>query len=94
MAQSLPDYERLRATETQMRRALGLAASTLARSAPIHTPNATYGSHRQRHRFVREGDVPVFFIRRNHQPDRETGTDKRDAARQAIQFLAATGERS
>ena len=94
MTQSLPDYARPRATEAQMRRALGLAASTQARSAPIHTTSATYGSHRQRRRFVRDGDVPVLFIRRNRQPDRETGTNKRDAARQAMQFHAATGERS
>ena len=92
MTQSLPDDARLRAAEAQMRRALGLAASTQARSAPIHTTSATYGSHRQRHRFVRDGDVPVLFIRRNRQPDRETGTNKRHAARQAMQFHAATGE--
>jgi hypothetical protein len=91
MTQSLPDYERLRATETQMRRALGLA-STQARSAPIRTTSVTDGSQRQR--FVRDGDVPVLFIRRNRQPDRGTGTNKRDAARQAMQFHAATGERS
>ena len=94
MTQSLLDDARLRATEAQMRRALGLAASTQARSAPIHTTSATYGSHRQRRRFVRDGDVPVLFIRRNRQPDRETGTNKRDAARQAMQFHAATGELS
>ena len=94
MTQSLPDDARLRAAEAQMRRALGLAASTQARSAPIHTTSAAYGSHRQRRRFVRDGDVPVLFARRNHQPDRETGTSKRDAARQAMQFHAATRELS
>jgi hypothetical protein len=92
MTQSVLDDARLRATEAQMRRALGLAASTQARSAPIHTTSATYGSHRQRRRFVRDGDVPVLFIRRNRQPDRETGTNKRDPARQAMQFHAATRE--
>ena len=32
------------------------------------------------------------IISRNRQPDRETGTNKRDAARQAMQFRAATRE--
>ena len=40
------------------------------------------------------GMFRVLFIRRNRQPDRETGTNKRDAARQAMQFHAATGELS
>ena len=79
MTQSLPDDARLRATEAQMRRALGLAASTQARSAPIHTTSATYGSHRQRHRFVRDGDVPgtSSFVGTTNQiakPARTNGT--------------------
>jgi hypothetical protein len=94
MTQSLPDDARLPAAEAQMRRALGLAASTQARSTPTHTTSASYGSHRQRHRFVRDGDVPVLFLRRIHQPDRETGANKRDVARQAMQFHAATRELS
>ena len=94
MPQSQPDDARLRATEAQMRRALGLAASTQVRSTPIHSTSATYESHRQRHRFVRDGEVPVIFIRRNHQPDREADANKRDAAKRAMQFHAAAGELS
>ena len=69
-----------------MRRALGLAASTQARSTPIHSTSATYGSHRQRHRFVRDGDVPVIFIRRNHQPDRKLDTSNRNDGKQVMQY--------
>jgi hypothetical protein len=94
MSESIPEYARLRATEAQMRRALGLAASTQGRSTPIHSTSATYGSHRQRHRFIRDGEVPVTFIRRNRYPVGEPGTNQLDAARQAMQFHAAAGERS
>ena len=94
MPEILPDYARLRATEAQMRRALGLAASTQARSTPIHSTSATYGSHRQRHRFVRDGDVPVIFIRRNHQPDRKLDTSNRNDGKHVMQAHAAGGELS
>jgi hypothetical protein len=72
-----------------MRRALGLTATTQVRSTPIHSTSATYGSHRQRHRFVRDGEVPVTFIRRNRYPVGKPGTNQLDAARQAMQFPAA-----
>ena len=94
MSESLHDYARLRATEAQMRRALGLAANTQVRSTPIHSTSAAYGSHRQRHRFVRDGEVPVTFVRRNRYPVDEPGTNQLDAARKAVQFHAAAEERS
>ena len=92
MSEFRPDYARLRATEAQMRRALGLAASTQVRSTPINSTSATYGSHRQRYRFIRDGEVPVTFIRRNRYPVREPGTNQLEAARKAVQSHAAGRE--
>ena len=89
MSESIPDYARLRATEAQMRRALGLAASTQGRFTPIHSTSATYESHQQNHRFVRDGEVPVTFIRRNRYPVGEPSTNQLNAARKAVQFQAA-----
>ena len=83
MPQFPPDHAHLGATEAQMRRALGLAANTQVRSAPIHSTSTTYGPHRQKHQFVRDGEVPVTFIRRNRYPDGEPGTNQLDAARQS-----------
>jgi hypothetical protein len=94
MSESLHDDARLRATETQMRRALGLAADTQVRSTPTHSTDVTYGSHRQRHRFIRDGEVPVTFIRRSRYPVSEPGTNQLDAARQAVRFPAVAGEHS
>jgi hypothetical protein len=77
-----------------MRRALGLVANTQVRSAPIHSTSATSGPQRQRQRFIRDGEVPVTFIRRNRYPVGEPGTNQLDAARQAMRFPDAAGERS
>jgi hypothetical protein len=94
MSESLHDYARLRTTEAQMRRALGLTANTQVRSTPIHTTSATYGSHQHRHRFIRDGEVPVTFIRRNRYPVGEPGINQLDAARQAMQSSAAAEKHS
>jgi hypothetical protein len=87
MTDSPPDDARLRATETQMRHALGLRGDTPLRSSAI-------GSQPQRHRFVRDGEVPVTVIRRDHQPDGEHGANQLDAARQAIRSEATAKERA
>ena len=42
MSESLHDYARLRATEAQMRRALGLPANTQVRSTPIQVTGAKF----------------------------------------------------
>jgi hypothetical protein len=86
MSESLHDDASLRATEAQMRRALGLAANTQVRSTPIHSTSATYGSHRQKHRFIRDGEVPVTFVRRNRYPVSELGTNQLDAARPDVRL--------
>jgi membrane protein involved in colicin uptake len=87
MTDSPADDARLRATETQMRHALGLRDGSSSRS-PIS------GSQPQRRRFVRDGEVSVTVIRRDHQPDGEHGANQLDAARQAIRSEAAARERA
>jgi membrane protein involved in colicin uptake len=85
MTDSPSDDSRLRETETQMRHALGLHGDAPTRSSAS-------GSHTQRHRFVRDGEVPVTVIRRDHQPDGEHGGNQLDAARQAIRSEATARE--
>ena len=82
MTDSLSDDERLRATEAQMRRALGLrnTSQTQAISLPA-APSASI-SHPQRRRFVRDGEVPVSVIHLD-QGD-ASGTNALEAARQTL----------
>jgi hypothetical protein len=56
--------------------------------------STTSGSQRQRRRFVRDGEMPVAVIRRDHQPDGEHGANQLDAARQAIRSEATAKERA
>ena len=79
------DDAHLRATETQMRHVLGLHGGAPTRST-------TSGSQPQRRRFVRDGEVPVTVIRRDHQPDSEHGANQLDAARQSLRSEAAARE--
>jgi hypothetical protein len=87
MTDSPSDDARLRATEAQMRHALGLRGGSSSRSS-------ISGSQPQRRRFVRDGEVPVTVIRRDHQPNREHGANQLDAARQAVRSEAAARERA
>jgi hypothetical protein len=83
MTDSLSDDARLRATEAQMRRALGLhgdGAPQPTSTAPAPTP--TMGLHPQRRRFVRDGEVVVQH--KEHSATGETGTNQLAAARQAL----------
>ena len=59
------------------------------RTHPRHLPAE---SQPPRRRFVRDGEVPVTVIRRDHQPDVEPGTNQLDAARQAIRSEAMARE--
>jgi hypothetical protein len=81
------DDARLRATETQMRHALGLHGDTPTRSSAS-------GSQPQRRQFVRDGEVPVTVIHRSHHADGEVGTNQLDASRQAVRSEAAARERT
>jgi hypothetical protein len=85
MTDSPSDDARLRATETQMRHALGLRDGSSSRSS-------INGSQPQRRRFVRDGEVPVTVIRRDHQPDGEHGANQLDVARQALRSEVAARE--
>jgi hypothetical protein len=70
-----------------MRHALGLHGR-------VPTRSSASGSQPQRRRFVRDGEVPVTVIRRDHQPDGGHGGNQLDAARQAIRSEATARERA
>ena len=56
-----------------MRHALGLRGNTPSRSTADHPVTSANGSQPQRRRFVRDGEVPITVIRRDHQLDGEPG---------------------
>jgi hypothetical protein len=88
-----PDDARLSATETQMRRALGLEKTSAPRPQPAHPTALQNGFHRPQRHFVRDGEVPVAIIHR----DESSGTNQLEAARQNIRSVTAardTAERS
>jgi hypothetical protein len=90
MTDSLPDDARLRATEAQMRRALGLGSDGPTQPAPMASPpTPAIGLHPQRRRFVRDGEVVVQH-KEHSAAAGETGTNQLAAARQALreQFAA------
>lgn len=93
MVDSPSDEVRLRATETQMRRALGLHDTGPAKSEPGPAPAPSNGPHRPFRRFVRDGDVPVSVIHRDD-PTAATGTNQLDAARQTIRSLSVAREQA
>ena len=74
------DETRLRATETQMRRALGLQPTSRQPGAVARTSNLG-GPHRPARRFVRDGEVAVSVV--HH--DAAAGINQLEAARQAVQ---------
>ena len=76
-----------------MRRALGLRDSPSLRPEPIHSSTPAVVPHRPRH-FVRDGEVPVTVIHRDHHPDGQAGTNQLEAARQTIRSLTAAREHS
>ena len=87
------DELHLRAAEEQMRRALGLHETSLSapQSAPSSPPVGAARPHR--HRFVRDGEVPVTVV---HHPDYDdsSGINKIAAARQALNDQVAARERA
>jgi hypothetical protein len=90
MTDSLPDDARLRATEAQMRRALGLRTDGPPQPTNIPTPSPSTGLHPQRRRFVRDGEVVVQH--REHSASGETGTNQLAAARQTVREQIAARE--
>ena len=83
------DETRLRATETQMRRALGLQ-STRARPGDGAPPPGPTGARRPARRFVRDGEVAVSVVAR----DAAAGTNRLDAAWQALEAQTAAREQA
>jgi DNA repair exonuclease SbcCD ATPase subunit len=82
MAHSLPDDDRLRATEAQMRRALGLQDEVQTSSEELKQVPQTATPHRPPRRFVRDGEVPVTIVHRGL--DEGAAVNKLEAARQAL----------
>jgi hypothetical protein len=90
MSESSTDELRLRATEAQMRRALGLGDQPS--SAPeLRLSSAPPGTaHPHRRHFARDGEVPVTVL---HHDD-GAGTNKLDAARQSLREQIAAREQT
>ena len=82
-----PADVRLRATELQMRRALGLGGDTPRQPTP--SPNSPNGVQSRRRHFVRDGEVPVTVI---HRHDGHDIAHELDEARQALAAQTAAHE--
>ena len=92
MTDSQPDDANLRATEAQMRQAIGLRSDAPDQPSSDLPVTQASGSHPQRRRFVRDGDVPVTLVHRDHHVAGEPGTNQLDVARQAIRAETAARE--
>jgi hypothetical protein len=81
MSDASADERRLRATETQMRRALGLQNSSVtgATIVPLGLPN---GSPPQRRRFVRDGEVSITVMHRDQHES--AGANKLESAQRDL----------
>jgi len=82
MTDSSADDVRLRATEVQMRRALGLQDAS-PRSKGEYQPTPTIATRRPPRHFVRDGEVPVTFVHRDYRRDGPSGSDL-NTTRQAL----------
>ena len=82
MTNSSADDVRLRATETQMRRALGLQDAS-PRSKGEYQPTPAIATRRPPRHFVRDGEVPVTVVHRDHRRDDPSGSNL-DTIRQAL----------
>jgi hypothetical protein len=90
MTDSLSDDERLRAAEAQMRHALGLRSTSQTQAIPPIAGTSPGASHPQRRRFVRDGEVPVSVIHRDHGDP--SGTNALGTARQTLREQIAARE--
>src|ERR1700722_494704 len=94
MTDSQSDDANLRATEAQMRHALGLRSDAPIQPASDQPATLTIGSQPPRRRFVRDGEVPVTVVHRDYQAGGSPGNNQLDIARQAIRAEAAARERA
>jgi hypothetical protein len=98
------DDARLRATEAQMRHALGLDGQSQAPRAEEQSTSSGPAPdrltlHRPPRRFVKDGEVPVTVVRRPHTPDAVAGmtptaSNQLESARQTIRSQAVATERA
>jgi hypothetical protein len=93
MTDSHQDDARLRATEAQMRHALGLHGEAPQRSVSGQQTTPSNGLHPQRRRFVRDGEVAVTVVQRAHVQDDAGGTNMLETARQALRSAVTARER-
>jgi len=91
MSDASADERRLRVTETQMRRALGLQNSS-ATSATIVPSGLSNGSPPQRRRFVRDGEVSITVVHRDHHES--AGANKLESAQQGLREQIAAREQA
>jgi hypothetical protein len=89
MTDSQSDDANLRATEAQMRHALGLRSDAPIQPVSDQPATLTIGSQPPRRRFVRDGEVPVTVVHRDYQAGGSPGNNQLDVARQAIRAEAA-----
>ncbi len=98
------DDARLRATEAQMRHALGLDGQPQAPRAEEQSTSSGPAAdrltlHRPPRRFVKDGEVPVTVVRRPHTLDAVAGmtptaSNQLESARQTIRSQAVATERA
>jgi hypothetical protein len=87
MSEMESDDPRLRATEEQMRRALGLRQGS---APPTRFSNSgTHAPHPQKRQFARDGDIPVEIL---HGHDNSSRVNQLDAIREALQAQTAARE--
>jgi len=84
----------LRATETQMRNALGLSDNSRSRYPSELPINGSNGPSAHKHRFVRDGEVAVTVIRRDRQPDGEPAVNQLEEARRVSKAAVTARERA
>ncbi len=77
-----------------MRRALGLQSDASVEPVGSHPTTPTIATHRPPRRFVRDGEVPVTLVHRDHRPDGAPATNQLEAARQAFRSETAARERA
>jgi hypothetical protein len=94
MSEFASDDARLRATEAQMRRALGLQDTSAPLVSPTPPVSSPSGSRPQRRRFIQDGEVPVTVIHRDHRQGGPSGVNQLEAARQALRSEVAAKERA
>src|SRR3954470_18102329 len=80
--------------EARMRRALGLRGSSP--TSPDSSPQTSVpnGQHPNRRRFVRDGEVPVTVIHRDHHQDDGHAGNQLEAARQSLREQEEARERA